>query len=187
MAFAPEEAEGGYIAGSTGEGSGPPQNVEVMIPVGTPTFTGSVVFKNGLIAGNKKIGGVADPEYSYDAANKAYVDSKASALKNELSGGGTAAKKLAVPPSKITIPDPDAPVSSDSYMILDADYDLSNKAVFVVPDPGSAGVVKSCNVRCTSCGETYIYPLGTKSYLKFECDTKPAANVTFNVLIMPVS
>lgn len=184
VAFAPEEAEGGYIAGSTGEGSGPPQNIEIMIPVGIPMFTGSVVFKNGLIAGNKKIEGVADPEYSYDAANKGYVDSTIANI------SGPIAEKVTVLPGDLAASDPDAPIDPDNEpgkKQLGGNYSLSSKAVFVLPDPGSADVAKSCNVRCVSYGESYSYPIGSRSYLKFKADTAPTVNVVFNVLIVPVS
>lgn len=110
--------------------------------------------------GNVNIRGVRSPEFDYDAANKAYVDSKA--------------------PSSVTVTLTTSGWSSNTQTVTVSGVVASETAQLITPTPAiaSQSAYYEAGIMCTN--------QGTNS-LTFTCQTVPTSNLTVYVVIQPLS
>lgn len=110
--------------------------------------------------GNVNIRGVRSPESDYDAANKAYVDSKA--------------------PTSVTITLSASSWSSNTQTVTVSGVVASETAQLITPTPAiaSQSAYYEAGIMCTN--------QGTNS-LTFTCQTVPTSNLTVYVVIQPLS
>lgn len=110
--------------------------------------------------GNVNIRGVRSPEFDYDAANKAYVDSKA--------------------PTSVAITLTTSGWSSNTQTVTVPGVVASETAQLITPTPAiaSQSAYYEAGIMCTN--------QGTNS-LTFTCQTVPTSNLTVYVVIQPLS
>lgn len=111
--------------------------------------------------GNVNIRGVRSPEFDYDAANKAYVDSKAP-----------------LPPVPVTLTT--SGWSSNTQTVTVSGVSATETAQLITPTPAiaSQSAYYEAGIMCTN--------QGTNS-LTFTCQTVPTSNLTVYVVIQPLS
>lgn len=109
--------------------------------------------------GNVNIRGVRSPESDYDAANKAYVDSKA--------------------PTSVTVTLTTSGWSSNTQTVTVSGVVASETAQLITPTPAiaSQSAYYEAGIMCTN--------QGTNS-LTFTCQTVPTSNLTVYVVIQPL-
>ena len=109
--------------------------------------------------GNVNIRGVRSPESDYDAANKAYVDSKA--------------------PTPVTVTLSASSWSSNTQTVTVSGVSAAETAQLITPTPAisSQSAYYEAGIMCTN--------QGTNS-LTFTCQTVPASNLTVYVVIQPL-
>lgn len=110
--------------------------------------------------GNVNIRGVRSPEFDYDAANKAYVDSKS--------------------PTSVTITLTTSGWSSNTQTVTVSGVSATETAQLITPTPAiaSQSAYYEAGIMCTN--------QGTNS-LTFTCQTVPTSNLTVYVVIQPLN
>lgn len=110
--------------------------------------------------GNVNIRGVRSPESDYDAANKAYVDSKS--------------------PTSVTITLSSSSWSSNTQTATVSGVSATETAQLITPTPAiaSQSAYYEAGIMCTNQG---------RNSLTFTCQTVPTSNLTVYVVIQPLS
>lgn len=110
--------------------------------------------------GNVNIRGVRSPEFDYDAANKAYVDSKS--------------------PTSVTITLTTSGWSSNTQTVTVSGVVASETAQLITPTPAiaSQSAYYEAGIMCTG---------QAANSLTFTCQTIPTSNLTVYVVIQPLS
>lgn len=110
--------------------------------------------------GNVNIRGVRSPEFDYDAANKAYVDSKS--------------------PTSVTITLTTSGWSSNTQTVTVSGVVASETAQLITPTPAiaSQSAYYEAGIMCTG---------QAANSLTFTCQTVPTSNLTVYVVIQPLS
>lgn len=110
--------------------------------------------------GNVNIRGVRSPEFDYDAANKAYVDSKS--------------------PTSVTITLSASSWSSNTQTVTVSGVSATETAQLITPTPAiaSQSAYYEAGIMCTG---------QAANSLTFTCQTVPTSNLTVYVVIQPLS
>lgn len=110
--------------------------------------------------GNVNIRGVRSPEFDYDAANKAYVDSKA--------------------PTSVTVTLTTSGWSSNTQTVTVSGVSATETAQLITPTPAiaSQSAYYEAGIMCTG---------QAANSLTFTCQTVPTSNLTVYVVIQPLS